>query len=295
MTSETREFLQGSITGTLHLRAGVAYVATADVRIRSGAKLVVEDGVTILILNGLVPSSPIGHAALIFEQGSALQAGRLYIRACNARFRPVKKADNGGVWFFGGYRSAAKDGLEVTAALPSAASFFSAALIAVYHLGHGDPAVPSNDPLLDDRDGFSLMGVGPQEWQVAELRSFHSGDDGLDLTNSQIRLQRLHVVAPSEDGINLSSSKLEVARSLVVDVSMTDVPDRDIFDFEVDDGPSYVEIAQHCHVDIRGVFGDQLHLVSPDMPAANHAEDVPYRFKGFLRQSPALVYSLNED
>ncbi|WP_018390385.1 hypothetical protein [Ancylobacter sp. FA202] len=295
MTRETREFLQGSITGTLHLRAGVAYVATADVRIRSGAKLVVEEGVTILILNGLVPSSPIGHAALIFEQGSALQAGRLYIRACNARFRPVKKADNGGVWFFGAYRSAEKDGLTVAAGPAGAASSFNAALIAAYHLGHGDPAAPSDNPMLDDRDGFSVMGVGPQEWRVVEVRSFHSGDDGLDLTNSQIRLERLRVVGPAEDGINLSSSKLEVARSLVVDVAMTDVADRDIFDFEVDDGPSYVEIARHCHVDIQGVFGDQLHLISPDMPAATEAEDVPYRFKGFLRQSPALVYSLNED
>ncbi|MFD1490664.1 hypothetical protein [Ancylobacter vacuolatus] len=289
------ELLQGPVTGTLRLKAGVTYVVTTDVRVRKGARLVVEDGVSILILNGLVPTSPIGHAALIFEQGSSLDAARLYIRACNHLFRPVRKADNGGVWFFGAYRSAEKDGLDVTAAGPSAASYFSAALIAVYHLGHGDPAVPSNDPMLDDRDGFSLMGVGPQEWRVGELRSFHSGDDGLDLTNSQIRLQRLQVVAPAEDGINLSSSKLEVARSLVVDVSMTHVPDRDIFDFEVDDGPSYVEIARHCHVDISGVFGDQLHLVSPDMPAANHAEDVPYRFKGALRQSPALVYSLNED
>lgn len=295
MAAKTLEHLPEAITGTQRLVAGVTYVVTTDVRVRDGAKLIVEDGVTILILNGLLPSSPIGHAALIFEQGSALDAGRLSIRACNARFRPVKAADNGGVWFFGGYRSAEKDGLEVAVDRPRAASSFDAALIAAYYLGHGDPVAPSDDPMLDDRDGFSLMGVGPQEWRVAEVRSFHSGDDGLDLTNSQIRLERLRVVAPAEDGINLSSSRLEVARSLFVDVSMTQVTDRDIFDFEVDDGPSSVEIAQHCHVDISGVFGDQLHLISPDMPVATEAEDLGYRFKGFLRQSPALVYSLNED
>lgn len=295
MAAKALQQLPDAITGTQRLVAGVTYVATTDVRVRDGAKLIVEDGVTILIRNGLVPASPIGHAALIFEQGSALDAQRLSIRACNARLRPVKTADNGGVWFFGGYRSAEKDGLEVAVARPHAASSFEATLIAAYYLGHGDPIAPSDDPMLDDRDGFSLMGVGPQEWRVAEIRSFHSGDDGLDLTNSQIRLERLRVVAPAEDGINLSSSRLEVARSLFVDVAMTDIADRDIFDFEVDDGPSYVEIAQHCHVDISGVFGDQLHLISPDMPVATEAEDVPYRFKGFLRQSPALVYSLNED
>lgn len=295
MASEDYEVLRASITDTLELKAGRRYVVTTDVRVRKGATLVVEDGATILIQNGAVSSSEIGHAALIFEQGSALKAGRLYVRACNGRFRPIKRADNGGLWFFGSYRSAAKDGLSVTAAPATDASSFRAVLIATYYLGHADPVSDSNDPIEDDRDGFSLMGVGPQEWDVAEVRSYHSADDGLDLTNSQIRLQRLRVVAPGEDGINLSSSTLQVARSLQVDVTITDVFDRDIFDFETDDGPSYVEIAQHCHVDICGVFGDQLHLKSPDMPAPSETDGVSYRFKDFLRQSPALVYSLNED
>ncbi|MCX5494401.1 hypothetical protein OSH11_06795 [Kaistia dalseonensis] len=295
MARQDHQILDGSITGTLWLKAGLLYVVTSDVRVRKGATLVVEDGATILIQNGIVPSSEIRHAALIFEQGATLKAGRLFIRACDDRFRPVKQADNGGVWFFGAYRSAEKDGLSVTAAPATSASSFSAALIAAYYLGHRDPITESADPVNDDRDGFSLMGVGPQEWDVAEVRSYHSGDDGIDLTNSQIRLQRLRVVAPTEDGINLSSSTLQVARSLHVDVTMTSVFDRDIFDFETDDGPSYVEIAQHCHVDIRGVFGDQLHLKSPDMPAPNAADNESYRFKAFLRQSPALIYSLNED
>lgn len=296
MARQGYEILEGSITGTLWLKAAKRYVVRSDVRVRKGATLVVEDGATILIQNGIVPSSEIRRAALIFEQGSALKAERLFIRACDADFRQVKKADNGGVWFFGAYRSAEKDGLSVKAAPATSASSFSAAMVAAYYLGHPDPVEEGGDPVIDDdRDGFSLMGVGPQEWDVGEVRSFHSGDDGIDLTNSQIRLQRLRVVAPTEDGINLSSSTLQVARSLQVDVTMTEVFDRDIFDFETDDGPSYVEIAQHCHVDICGVFGDQLHLKSPDMPAPSYEDGISYRFKNFLRQSPALVYSLNED
>lgn len=295
MAGTATKQLQGPVTGVLRLKAGTTYVVASDVRVSKGGRLVVDDGVTILILNGRVASSPIGHAALIFEQGSALEAERLYVRACDARFRAVKTAGNGGLWFFGGYRSAEKDGLDVTTAGPHAKSSFNAKLIAAYYLGHRDPVTPGDDPILDDRDGVSVMGVGPQEWDVSELRSFHSGDDGLDLTNSHIALKRLRIVGPAEDGINLSSSMLQVARSLVVDATMTDVPDRDIFDFETDDGPSYVEIACHCHVDITGVFGDQLHLRSPDMPPATEAQDISYRFKGFLRSSPALVFSLNED
>ncbi|HWJ73792.1 MAG TPA: hypothetical protein VNX29_11555 [Kaistia sp.] len=295
MDMERHEILEGPLTGTLWLKAGQRYVVRSDVRVAKGATIVAEDGTTILIQNGIVPSSEIRHAALIFEQGSALKAERLYIRACDESFRQVKKADNGGIWFFGAYRSVEKDGLSVTAAAATSASSFNAALIAAYYLGHPDPIGDSNDPLEDDRDGFSLMGVGPQEWSVAEVRSFYSGDDGFDMTNSHVAVQRLRVVGPTEDGINLSSSKLQVARNLAVDVTMTEVFDRDIFDLETDDGPSYVEIAQHCHVDICGVFGDQLHLISPDMPPPTERDGVSYRFKDFLRQSPALVYSLNED
>ncbi len=295
MASTALQVLDTSITDTLWLKAGQRYVVTSAVRVRKGATLVIEDGTTIFIRNGIVPSSEIHHAALMFEQGSALRAGRLFIKACDERLRPVRTADNGGVWFFGAYRSAAKDGLAVTAAAATSASSFRADMIATYYLGHRDPIVEGGDPIDDDRDGFSLMGVGPQEWDVGEVRSFHSGDDGIDLTNSHIRLQRLRIVAPTEDGINLSSSTLQVARSLRVDATMTSVLDRDIFDFETDDGPSCVEIAQHCHVDICGVFGDQLHLKSPEMPAPGSDTGEPYRFKNFLRESPALVYSLNED
>jgi hypothetical protein len=61
---------------------------------------------------------------------------------------------------------------------------------------------------------IKLIGVGPHEWQVSQLRSLHSADDGVDLTNSHIRLNRLEVRQPTEDGLNLSSSRIEIRRSL---------------------------------------------------------------------------------
>ena len=113
----------------------------------------------------------------------------------------------------------------------------------------------------DDIDGFSVLGVGPDEWQISEVRSFYSGDDGFDVTNSHIKLDRLRVLTPTGDGINLSSSRLEIRRSLIVDVKKTDYTDRDVFDFETDNGACYLEIAQHCHVDLKGIFGDELSLI----------------------------------
>ena len=300
MARKDIEMLDGPIRGSRRLKADRLHVVASEVRVQAGGALLVEDGATILIRNGILPSGSLRRAALIFDPGSRLEAGRLFLKACDDRFRQVRVADNGGLWFTGTFRSATKDGLSVAAKPGTPPSAFRAGLIAAYHLGHGDPAPGparrrQDDRTQDDRDGFSLLGVGPQEWDVREVRSFHSGDDGIDLTQSQVALTRLRIVAPAEDGINLSSSTLRVARSLAVDVTANGVADRDIFDLETDHGPSYVEVARHCHVDIHGVFGDQLRLTSPDLPPPGRSTRKSYGFKGFLRKSPALVYSLMKD
>lgn len=295
MTEQRFELLEGPITGVRRLTAERPYVVACEVRVKAGAMLAAEDGTTILIQNGTRRSGTLRRAALIFEPGSRLQAGRLFLKGCNDRFRAVRVADNGGVWFCGTHHPATKDGLVVAPAPHVAPSAFSADLIAGHYLGHGDPQNGKDDPRQDDRDGVSLMGVGPQEWTVREVRSYHSGDDGFDLTNSQVSLERLRVVSPAEDGLNLSSSSLHITRSATVDVALTSVPDRDIFDLETDDGPSEVVLARHCHVDIRGVFGDQLTLTAQDMPLPTYDATTPYAFRGFLRVAPARIFSLDDD
>jgi hypothetical protein len=148
----------------------------------------------------------------------------------------------------------------------------------------------------DDIDALKLIGVGPDEWQVSQLRSLHSADDGLDLTNSHIRLDRLEVRHPTEDGLNLSSSRIEIRRSLCLDVKKNSVTDRDLFDFETDDGGSIVELPAGCWVRLNGVFGDQLFLASQDMPPPVVSDDneAPYEYRGRLK-SDTVVYSVSRD
>jgi hypothetical protein len=88
---------------------------------------------------------------------------------------------------------------------------------------------------------------------------------------------------------------MKINRSLIVDVTKTKVLDRDIFDFEADHGASYLEIAQHCHVDIHGAFGDQLVLSSQDLPKRNNNPEARYKFKGVTRKAAAVIYSINLD
>lgn len=291
------EILDRDIAGKRRLSARKTYVVTADVRVRRNAELVVEDGATILIQNGELPEAKLRRAALVFEQGSTLRARRFYVKACDASHREARVADNGGLWFLGNFRDAAKDTVVVKADRKRPVSSFKADLVATYYLGRKDPLKETSRTraVEDDVDGLSVLGVGPEEWAIAEVRSFHSADDGFDVTNSHLRLDRVKVVAPTEDGLNLSSSRVEVKRSLFVDATKTKVLDRDIFDFEADDGASYLEIAQHCHVDVRGVFGDQLVLSSRDLPKPNSNPEARYKFKGVTRKAAALVYTITQD
>lgn len=289
------EIIQRDITTNRHFCKSKVYVIASEVHVRKGVRVIIEDGTTILIMNGLKPESHLLRAALIFDQGSILRAKRFYVKACNASYRQVKQADNGGLWFLGNYQDASKDKLTIKANRKMPPSSFQADLIATYYLGRLDPMKETTRTTVvdDDIDGLSVLGVAPAEWRIKEVRSFNSGDDGFDVTNSHIRLDRLKVVSPTEDGINLSSSRLEVARSLIVDVTKTKVTDRDIFDFETDDGASYLEIAQHCHIDIRGVFGDELVLSTKDLTKPNNNPEARYKFKGVTRKAATLVYSIN--
>lgn len=292
------EILDTDIVGNRRLSARRIYVVTTDVHVKENATLTIENGTTILIKNGLVPDSKLRRAALIFDQGSALRARCVYFKACNNDFIQTKHADNGGLWFLGQFQRASKDTISVKPQRKRIRSSFKADLVATYYLGRLDPVKETSRTLAvqDDIDGLSVLGVGPAEWSIAEIRSFYSADDGIDLTNSHISLDRLKIQTPVEDSINLSSSRLEVHKSLKLRVKKTTVQDRDLVDFETDDGPSFLVLHAKCKLDIKGVFGDEVALVSDEMPApdTNTDNETPYKFKGKLQRS-ALIYSIDQD
>ena len=294
------ELVEGSIDRDCTLGRARTWVITGDVHVASGVTVRITDGATLLIVNGVVPESSLRRAALIFDPGSALIAGRFAVRACNAEHRPVREADNGGLWFLGTFAAGSKDGVRVRKDRRVPPSSFRARSITVSHLGRRDTyrsrRTGKDLDIGDDIDGISLVGVGPDEWRVAGVRSLHSADDGFDLTNSHVRLDRLEIRNPAEDGLNVSSSRIEIRRSLVIDVPKSHDTDRDLFDLETDDGGSFVELPKGCWVRIRGVFGDQLRLSSTDMPrpGTSDGNERRYVFSGRLK-ADALIYSLTAD
>ena len=281
------------------LQANTIHVIDGEVHVDAGVTITIEDRVTILITNGMKKQSKLRRSALIFDQGSTLLAKRLYIKAANENHKPVKQSDNAGIWFLGNFQDATKDTVSVSVNRKKPLSSFNAEMIATYYLGRFDPTSETRKQkkiaVRDDIDGFSILGVGKNEWNVRAVRSFYSADDGIDITNSHVAFNRLEIKNPMEDALNISSSRVEIHKSLIVDSTKDQRKDRDIFDLEVDDGASFVEIYRHCAIDIRGCFGDQTVLSSIDLPQPNANPDARYAFKGKSKKRSTLVYSICRD
>lgn len=294
------EILPSRIRKNTALSSKKIYIVQGEVRVLKKITLTIQDQTMILLVNGVFPKSCIKRSALIFEQGSQLKAERVYLKASNANFKPVKLADNGGLWFLGNYADASKDGISIKTNRNNPLSKFTARAITTRYLGRADdylsPKTGKRITTGDDIDGFSVLGVGPTEWAIDAITSHYSADDGVDFTNSHVRLMRLEVKAPIEDAINLSSSRVEIHRSLNLDVTKTKVTDRDLVDLETDDGASYLELYRGCWVKLIGVFGDQVVLSSREMPIPNTKDDNEkiYSFSGRLKHA-ALIYSIDED
>ncbi|MGI9178569.1 MAG: hypothetical protein ACR2IT_12025, partial [Pirellulales bacterium] len=215
--------------------------------------------------------------------------------------RLTSLADNGGVFFLGTARSCSKDGISVNAAAASGRSSFTASLIVASSLGRPDPfGRPGDGHVRGDIDAISVLGMGQTEWRIKAVRTENSGDDGFDVTSSTILLDSLTVINPVEDGLNVTSSIVDIRRSLTISMSQSRVPDRELFDLEVDTSPARVVIARLAAVDLRGSWGnvyDEVGLNSPDMPQPPRrgGESRWYAFNGILRIGPAIVYSLKAD
>lgn len=277
------------------------YLITKEVRVRPGVRLTIQDGAQIYLLNGPVTSSKIKRAALIFEQGSELRAKKFTIRAANHEGRVERQSDNGGIWFCGNHQSASKDSIAIKHNPKKRISKFIATELKAYYLGRLDPIAKNHkkknnikNKTNDDIDGISVLGVGRKEWRINSIKSYYSGDDGLDLTNSDIQVDKIYIKEPTEDGLNISSSRLQIRKNLTIHME-NHGSDRDLFDFETDDGGSYVEISKGCQINIEGIFGDQLTLSSQDMGRVKKAKNAIYKFSGRSKKADSLIYSITED
>lgn len=290
--------LPPSIRGSKTLKASTLYIVSGEVRIKSGAVVTIEDGCEIRLVNGRFPKSSVRRSALIFEPGSQMKAKNFALRAADADFKAEKSADNGGIWFLGNSAAASKDGIAIKRTAKSPLSSFVAGKITTSYLGRHDTSRNTKSGKRtkwgDDIDAISLLGLSEDEWSVKSISSRHSADDGIDITNSHISLDRLEIVAPVEDAINLSNSQLQIKKALTITLQ-SDKRDCHLFDLEVDDGPAFLALHTGCAVNIQGALGNQLTLVSSDIKPAKGARNPTLRYKGRIKRKPTLIFSISAD
>ena len=290
--------VRDDITVDTTLRAGNTYVITAEVHVRTGVTLTIEDGVEVRIRNGRHRGMLLTACALIFDPGSSLRAQTVTFWAAdettNAR---ATVADNGGIFFLGATRAATKDNVS-SWKLRSRTSSFVADSIVTRYLGRTDPVGGDGDgSLRDDIDGVSVIGAVFEEWRVRGVDIEHSGDDGFDLTMASIAMESVRVFNPIEDGLNLTASTLWISRSLWVDMTDSEVRDREIFDFEPDGFPVTLTLEPGTQVDIRGYWDNRpsdrvIDVLSRDMPRPSRRELVWYEYHGLLANGQTDIFSI---
>ena len=275
-----------------------AYLIHGEIHVRSGVTLTIEDGTTILIRNGLRPARTIDTSALIFDSGSSLRAGTITFASADEMGARVTQPNNGGVFFCGSHKNGTKDGISST--FWARSSSFRAERIILDHVGRADPREgDGNNNDRDDIDAISIIGVGQREWNVKAIESHGSGDDGVDIYNSTISLDTLIVTNPVEDGVNLTSSNVTIHCYCSIDMSESASPDRELFDFELGNGPCRFTIEKNALAKMSGFWGseaDDARLKSREMPRPPTlgAPDSRYEFNGTLPQR-AVIYSAKTD
>lgn len=262
------------------------YVINGEIHVLKGVSLTIENNTLIYIKNGKFSLSNLNKSALIFDSGSALFAEAAYFLACDNQNNKSTITDNAGVWFCGTL-DGEKEGIITD--YSTQPSYYIAKKIYAYYLGSNDPLKQRNLKLepSTDNDGITILGCNNDEMRIEFIYIENSGDNGIDIIQSYVTINNLVVINPSEDALNMNSSSLIVVNTLVLDVSLTKVYDRDIFDLEVDNGNSVIKINQFCYVEIVGIFGDQTTLVSNDLPQPT---DKLYTYKGVTRNGQSYIY-----
>ena len=176
-SSRPIQLISTDIMRSCDFSADTVWVVDREVHVLDGAKLCIVDGTRILILNGVVPSSRIGRAALIFDPGSTLSAARFSVYAGSSQHRISRTSDNGGLWFLGTYAAGASDGIRVLKKPAQQPSIFQAVSTTSRHSReHPSTQYSSKKRLLydkwwiDSRYRYGDVPMKTQKLSSAEFR-----------------------------------------------------------------------------------------------------------------------------
>jgi hypothetical protein len=287
-SEEDKEIIEirNNITYNRTFTSDKIYVIVGEVNILTGVTVIIENKTLFYIRNGNYPNSRLRKSCLIFQTGSSLYGEDIYFVSSDQCNKRTVVKDNAGVWFLGSVE-AEKEGIYSNySVIPSS---FNAHKIFTYYLGSIDPLVQTADgEPSTDNDSLTILGCINNEWNIPNIFIQESGDNALDVILSNVLFKNIEILYPGEDAINLQSAHLTVTDSLRLYVPLTEDYDRDIFDFEAVNGPSWLKINRYCYVEIFGIFGDQLDLVSIDLPQPT---ETLYYYNNVTNNGDSYIYS----
>ena len=265
------------------------YVIIGEVNVLEGVTVIIENNTLFYIRNGTYPNSRLRKSCLIFNTGSCLIGENIYFISSDKCNNKTIERDNAGIWFLGSVEGEKEGIYSRYNVIPSS---FRAHKIFTYYLGSLDPSQSTPDSPdgipSKDNDSITILGCTENEWNIPNIFIQESGDNALDVILSNVVFKNIEILHPGEDAINLQSAHLTVTNSLILHVPLTEVYDRDIFDFETNNGPSWLRIDRYCYVNIIGIFGDQLDLVSLDLPQPT---DNLYYYNGITEKGQSYIWS----
>jgi len=242
------------------------YIILGKIHVLKNVKLTVENGTNIHLVNGPMKSS------LIFDKGSQLFAKNIYIKACNSKnYKPIKFADNGGICFNGSI-----DDLNDNIIL----SNFTVNKIHTYYLGSFNT------------QGILVQDIKLNEWNISSVESYNSACNGFYIKNSKININNLKILNSYRDGLILIDSLLNIIKTLEIKMLKSGKKYNKIFNINKINAETFLKFESNCIVNISGIFGDNLKLISSDL--CQPEKDKYYLFNKCC-QEYSLIFPQNEN
>jgi hypothetical protein len=188
------------------------YLIVGEVHVLNGISLYIEDNTTILLRNCININNvnrSTDYSTLIFDTGSTVIAKKLFIKSVDKNNKKVKYADNGGLIFLGStVDTQYKLYNTISSQLSPITSNYSIEELIIEYLG----SVNNNN--------ITIIGVNNNEFNIKKIKSFYSGNIGLNIINSTINIDRLYINNPMGNiGIENNNSIININKSLKITIT----------------------------------------------------------------------------
>lgn len=217
------------------------YVIVGPIRIKKYAKLIIESGVQILLLNKLInviveqpsmsnsdtfdlPPLTITGSSLIFETGSSLEAGIIRVNACNEDYIKQSTNSNCGIFFCGSKSESQYSGIDISSKIIIKKShfrieklimnytgslFFLVQNDGVFSITKITPEDPTTIVSALPFNAVTVLGCDNNELMINDLFISNSGSNGLWSQYSSFNMNKLSIVGYQGNGLFTRGSQLE--------------------------------------------------------------------------------------